>query len=161
LDGGDEEEIGGCGRVCQVEKEVGWRNGLWVGLEWLHYAWRWNGWCLEIDDEWHTGQKFSQLHLQIVILWLGENDRSATLSLILTWRARRYAKWLSRCSQWWRIILLAPFTCLVDVVEFPRDLKAGAHYSLLSNIQSKCCLPNCGLTQVANTSPKFVIPGIK
>jgi hypothetical protein len=86
LDGGDEEEIGGCGRVCQVEKEVGWAwNGCiipGVGM----------AWCLEMDDEWHTGQEFSQLRLQLVILWLGENDRSATLSLILTWRVRRYAK---------------------------------------------------------------------
>jgi len=36
--------------------------------------------------------EFSQLHLQIDILWLGESDRSAALSLILAWRARLYAK---------------------------------------------------------------------
>ena len=36
--------------------------------------------------------EFSQLHLQIDVLWLGGSGRSAALSLILTWRARRYAK---------------------------------------------------------------------
>jgi hypothetical protein len=59
-------------------------DALYLALEW-HSFWKWmtNG---TLDME------FSQLHLQIVILWLGESDRSAALSLTLTWRARRQAK---------------------------------------------------------------------
>jgi hypothetical protein len=59
-------------------------DALYLALEW-HSFWNWmtNG---TLDME------FSQLHLQIDILWLRESDRSAALSLILTWRARRYAK---------------------------------------------------------------------
>jgi hypothetical protein len=128
--------------------ERGWVGfgmaALYLALE-SHSFWKWmmNG---TLDME------FSQLHLQIDILWLGESDRSAALSLILTWRARRYAKVALSMQPMVENSPLAPFTCLVNVVEFPRDLETSTHYSLLSKIpnHSKCCIPNCGFTQVAN-----------